>query len=79
MQLLPCLFLVNICFSYLKAHLLRATLSVKFLLTVVEVLILEAAARQRAELAKNDILLVRSTLVSANIIRYQPSLTLSKI
>ena len=42
--------------SHLKAHLLRATLSVKFLLTVVAVLAREAAARQRAVLAMNDIL-----------------------
>ena len=42
--------------SYLKAHLLRATLSVKFLLAVREVLALEAATRVLAVLAINDII-----------------------
>ena len=51
-------------------------LSVKFLLTVVEVVALEAATRQRAVLAKNDILVGISTLVSANINLYQPLVTL---
>ena len=55
MKIHSCLFLIFLS-TYLKAHLLRATLSVKFLLTVVEVLALEAATRQRAVLAKNDIL-----------------------
>ena len=54
-------------------------MSVKFLLTVVEVVALEAATRQRAELAKNDILVGISTLVSANINLYQPLVTLSEI
>ena len=45
----------------MKAHLLRATLSVKFLLTVREVLALEAATRHLAVLAINDIIGLVST------------------
>ena len=52
-------------------------MSVKFLLRVVEVLALEAAAKQRAVLAKNDILVsdIYSGLLSANVIIYQASVS----
>ena len=52
-------------------------MSVKFLLRLVEVLAREAAAKQRAVLAKNDILVsdIYSDLLSANVIMYQASVS----
>ena len=52
-------------------------MSVKFLLRLVEVLAREAAAKQRAVLAKNDILVsdIYFDLLSANVIMYQASVS----